>query len=95
MADQEKIEAVRGYLSREFPGSVIEDRYDPGRKLHVFQVAGGKAPHVVLVSDAFLGMCEASEMAATLTVMTVAEHLREMGATPIVVTPEGLKLEGD
>ena len=45
--------------------------------------------------EAFLRGCETGQIAATLEDFMLAEHLREMGMTPVVVTPEGLKLEGD
>jgi hypothetical protein len=47
------------------------------------------------LTEAFLTVCDASQIPATLEEFTLAEHLREMGATAVVVTPEGLKLEGE
>jgi hypothetical protein len=95
MNDQEKLKAVHTYLQSEFPGSEIEFRYEPGEKVHVFQIVQQGKSHRALVTEAFLNVREASLVEATLKAFTLAEHLRELGATPVVVTPHGLQLEGD
>jgi hypothetical protein len=47
------------------------------------------------VLETFLNACEAEQIPTALKEFTLAEHLREMGETTVVVTMEGLKLEGD
>ena len=95
MIDQEKLEAVQDYLHREFPGSNVEVKHEPREQVHVFRVLHEGKTHRALVTEAFLKVCDDSEIPATLTEFTLAEHLREMGGMAVVVAPEGLKLEGD
>jgi hypothetical protein len=95
MDDQEKLKGVHSYLQSEFPGSEIEVRYEPGEKVHVFQILQQGKSHRAIVTETFLNVREASQIPATLKAFTLAEHLRELGATPVVVTPHGLQLEGD
>jgi hypothetical protein len=45
------------------------------------------------VSDEFFKDHEAPEIAAKLGRFTLAEHLRELANTPVIVTNSGLKLE--
>ena len=95
MIDQEKLDAVQDYLKSEFPGSEVEMKYEPRERIHVFHVRHEGKSHRAIVVEAFLSFCDAEQIPATLEEFTLAEHLREMGATAVVVTPEGLKLEGD
>jgi hypothetical protein len=94
MDNQEKLNAVHDYLKDEFPGSEIEVRFEPCEKVHVFQILQQGKSHRAIVTEAFLNVREAPQVQATLKAFTLAEHLREMGTTPIVVTPNGLQLEG-
>jgi hypothetical protein len=95
MSDEEKLSAVKNYLQSEFPGSKIEFRYEAGEKSHVVQILLEARSHHAILMDAFLSICEAAQIPAILAEFTLAEHLRDMGSIAIVVTPEGLKLEGD
>jgi hypothetical protein len=95
MSDQEKLSAVIQYLQSEFPGSKIEVRYEPGERAHLVQIFLGTKSHRAILVDAFFSVCEAARIPSTLAAFTLAEHLRAMGSTAIVVTPQGLKLEGD
>jgi hypothetical protein len=95
MSNDKKIQAIREYLQEEFPGAVIEDRREPDEKAYVFRIGAGTVPHVARITDPFLAGCEAPKVASRLRAFTLAEHLRDMGGTAIVVTPDGLKLEGD
>jgi len=95
MTDQEKLSKIRGYLLSEFPGSKIEVKYEPRERIHVYHILHEGKSHRAILTEAFLGFCDASQIPATLAEFTLAEHLREMGTTAVVVTPEGLKLEGE
>ena len=95
MDDQEKLKAVQNYLQSEFPGSEIEVIFQPDEKVHVFQILQQGKSHRAMVTETFLNVREAPQIQATLKAFTLAEHLRELGQTPVVVTPHGLKLEGD
>ena len=95
MTDQEKLSDVQGYLLSEFPGSKIEVKYEPRERIHVYHILHEGKSHRAILTEAFLSVCDASQIPATLEEFTLAEHLREMGATAVVVTTEGLKLEGE
>ena len=95
MIDQEKLKAVEGYLQNEFPGSKIEVKHEPREQNHVFRITHEGKSHRAIIVEAFLSFCDVSQIPATLREFTLAEHLRELGATAVVVTLDGLKLEGD
>jgi len=95
MIDQEKLNAVERYLQDEFPGSKIEVKHEPREQSHVFRVTHEGKSHHAIVVEAFLSFCDVSQIPATLEAFTLAAHLRELGATAVVVTLDGLNLEGE
>jgi len=95
MIDQEKLNAVEGYLRSEFPGSEVRVKHEPRERIHVFEVLQEGKSHRAIIVEAFLSFCDVLKIQATLREFTLAEHLRELGATAVVVTLDGLKLEGD
>ena len=95
MIDQEKLNAVEGYLRNEFPGSKIEVKHEPREQTHVFRISYEGKSHRAIFVEAFLSFCEVSQISDTLEDFTLAEHLRDLGSTAVVVTLDGLKLEGD
>lgn len=94
MMNAEKIAAVRAYLEAEFPGCKIEDWYEAGRKSQSFRVAEGQVHHLATVSVAFMEDRDAADIGPTLTGFLLAEHLRDLGTTRVIVGNEGLSLEG-
>jgi hypothetical protein len=95
MIEQEKLNAVEGYLRSEFPGSQVHVKYEPRERIHVFEVLQEGKSHRAIIVEPFLSFCDVLQIQATLREFTLAEHLREMGKTAVVVTLDGLKLEGD
>jgi hypothetical protein len=95
MSDQEKLQAVQEYLITEFPDAKIDIKQQPQERVQVFQILHQGKRYCAIVEETFLQGCEAAQIPATLEDFTLAEHLREMGMTPVVVTLEGLKLQGD
>ncbi len=95
MADPMKIEAVKTYLENEFPGKTISVTFISSEKVYEFTVTGQRIPMVARVRDSFLSACECGDISRILGAFTLAEHLREMGGTPVVVTSDGLKLEDE
>jgi hypothetical protein len=95
MSNQEKLHAVQEYLMTEFPDAKIDIKQQPQEPVHVCQILHQGKRYCTIVSEAFLQGCEAATIPATLQEFTLAEHLRELGMTPVVVMPEGLKLQGD
>ncbi len=95
MSSQEKLSTIQDYLLAEFPGSKIEVKYEPREKVHKFKILFEGKSHHAIVLDSFLIACRELEIMDTLKEFTLAEHLRELGSMPVIVAPEGLKLEGD
>lgn len=95
MSDQEKLQAVEDYLRTQFPGVKLEVKYEAAERIHRFHILHQEKSHYAIVVEAFLQRCAADKIPATLQAFMLAEHLRDLGVTPVVVTPEGLKLEGD
>jgi hypothetical protein len=95
MSLQEKLQAVEDYLQTEFPDAKIEVKHEPMERIHRFQILHQGKAHCAIVVEAFLEGCAVAQIATTLQAFTLAEHLRDLGVTPVVVTPEGLKLVGD
>ncbi len=93
MAEQEKTAAVREYLQAEFSGFSIEDQHDPKRQMHVFKVGSQDRLHNVLIADDFLNKHDTWEIPDLLRKFLLAEHMREMNSTPLIVTNNGLELE--
>lgn len=95
MSINEKLQAVEDYLLKEFRDARIEIKSNAVEQTHRFQILHQGKTHYTIVVEAFLQGCDTEQIATTLEDFMLAEHLREMGMTPVVVTPEGLKLEGD
>ncbi len=95
MSVNEKLQAVEGYLLQEFREAKIEIKSNAVEQTHRFQILDQGKTHCAIVVETFLKSCETEKIAATLEAFMLAEHLRDMGITPVVVTLEGLKLEGD
>jgi hypothetical protein len=93
MVDQEKLTAVREYLRKEFAGFTIEDWSESGQKAHLFRVTGERRVHNASIAEDFLNELETGEVESKLRSFTLAEHLREIPDTPIMVTRNGLKLQ--
>lgn len=91
MVNNEKIAAVRKYLSHEFPGFEILDHYDSGRMAQCFEIGSGKCSKAI-ISEEFLENHNESEIQATLKGFLLAEHLGECDI-PIIVTSTGLSTE--
>ena len=92
MLDQQKIDAVRDYLEVQFPGCTVEDRYDSDRTAQVFRISCQGATHVTVVLRTFLDAHETTDIPITLEGFYLAEHLRDLGETPVIVTNAGLEL---
>lgn len=95
MSVDEKLQAVEDYLLKEFREAKVEIRSNAVEQTHRFQILHQGKTHCTIVVEAFLKSCETEQIVPTLEDFLLAEHLRDMGMTPVVVTPEGLKLEGD
>ena len=94
MKNAEKIAAVRGYLAAEFPGCEVEDWHEAGRDARSFRIVRGQSHHLATISVKFLENRDASDIGPILKSFLLAEHLRDLGTTRVLVGEEGLALEG-
>jgi len=95
LEEEEKIRAVRTYLEREFPGYAVEDWEEAGKAARCYKISTVGSTHHAVITKAFLETRQASEIAPSLEEFTLVEHLRELGATRVIVTASGLELEGE
>jgi hypothetical protein len=95
MADDTKIAAVREYIKNEFPDSTMEDSPSAEFQGQYFKISSRGRSYNTIVSFDFLNDHEASQIPEILKKYILAEHLRDLGATPVIVAKTGLKLEYD
>jgi hypothetical protein len=92
MINEEKVAAVRKYLSLEFPGLEIRDHYDSGRVAHCFVIGSGGTCSKAIIAEEVLEDHDESEILRMLKSFLLVEHLRECDF-PIIVTNEGLRTD--
>jgi len=91
--DQEKIDAVREYLRSQFQGCAIEDLFDEGRMSQTFTITCGKSIFIARIQKEFLDNRGSSDISGLLRTFLLAEHLRDLENTPVIITNSGLSLE--
>ncbi len=97
---QHKIEAVRNYLTAEFPGAELVRPPKDNRKLEFeykaveFRIEAGPALYVLCVSEEFLDDNSPSSVDDRLRQWEVARELRRAGRKPLLVTKQGMQLIG-
>jgi hypothetical protein len=91
--EAERIAAVREYFYEQVPNAEIRDSYDAGRLAQVFRVEasdlGGFRDAVV--STEFLMEHQPDKLGKVLKGWRVAEHLRSMNGTEVLVTTWGIE----
>jgi hypothetical protein len=91
--EAERIAAVRQYFYEQVPNAEIRDSYDAGRLAQVFRVEasdlGGFRDAVV--STEFLMEHQPDKLGKVLKGWRVAEHLRSMKGTEVLVTTWGIE----
>ena len=93
MHKQEKIDIIRDYLLSEFSGSTAEESYNSDSKDYTFYLIHKGTTYIAKVSDEFIDTTNASDIEGTLRTFLLAEHLRDLAGTCVVVTKAGLELE--
>ena len=88
----EKVDAVRKYLSLEFPGLEIRDHYDSGRMAQCFEIGSGRTCSEAIISKEVFDDHDEGEILKILKSFLLVEHLRECDY-PVIVTNEGLKID--
>jgi hypothetical protein len=89
--NEEKLTVIRKYLHSEFPGFNFMESYDIDRGALKFTINKGDILHIVEVSEFFLEDYDVRTIASHFKNWKVAEHLRDIGDTPIMVGSEGLE----
>ena len=93
-----KVRAIRDYLVAEFRESKVEAFQDGGPSgPFVFRIdhgLRGAALHRVVASSTVLGSFTATQLLDVLSRWDLAARLREAGLRPVVVTRDGLQVEG-
>ena len=91
--EAKRIAAVRQYFYEQVPNAEIRDSYDAGRLAQVFRVEandlGGFRDAVI--STEFLMEHPADKLTKVLKGWRVAEHLRSMKGTELLVTSWGIE----
>ncbi|MFP5214009.1 MAG: hypothetical protein ACLGPL_11600 [Acidobacteriota bacterium] len=93
MAGQDQLDAVRQYLVKEFPDGTIDVSREQERKGHSFTINRQGSVHLTTILDEFLDGRNATEIPSTLSKFLLAEHLRDMAGTRIIVTGTGLSTD--
>lgn len=86
------IDAVSGYVAREFPGASVMDTRDHDRSAHTWSIREAAGPVLLLtVSFEFLSDTPPPEIGSRLSEWQVADTLRGAGAgRRVLVTTGGL-----
>lgn len=95
MSTEEKTAAVRQYLESEFSGFAIQGGREASEGMHRFTISQGDRTHYALIAEEFLESHNLEEIGKKLRKFLLAEHLKEMSTTPVLVTNTGLSLEYD
>ena len=93
-----KIRIIRDYLSDQFPGNKVEAFQDGDQAgPFVFRLDHGKSGmvlHRAVVPFEALRDLTSEQLLDNLSLWDLAARLRESGRQPVVVTREGLHVEG-
>lgn len=95
MSTEAKTAAVRQYLESEFSGFAVEGGREASQGIHRFTISQGASTHHALIAEEFLESHSLEEIGEKLRNFLLAEHLKEMNTTPVLVTNTGLSLEYD
>ncbi|HEU5202356.1 MAG TPA: hypothetical protein VFT92_06130 [Nitrospira sp.] len=91
--EAERIAAVREYFREHVPNASIRDSYDAGRLAQVFRIEasnfGGFRDAVI--STEFLMEHQPDKLGKVLRGWRVAEHLRSVKGTEVLVTTWGIE----
>ena len=88
-----RIAAVREYLQEHVPDASIRDSYDPGRLAQVFRVEASEFGGFrdAVISTEFLMEHQPDKLGKVMKGWRVAEHLRSVQGTEVLVTTWGIE----
>jgi len=93
-----KVRTIHDYLAGQFPESKVETFQDGGPAgPYIFRIDHGRtgaALHRAVAPSTVLGTLSAAQLLDALSCWDLAGKLREAGLRPVVVTQEGLQVEG-
>ena len=93
-----KVRSIRDYLSREFPENKVEAFQDGGQLgPFVFRLDHGRTGsvlHRAVAPSEVLRDLTVTQILGCLSLWDLAGRLRDAGRQPVVVTREGLHVEG-
>jgi hypothetical protein len=93
MIDSSKINAVRKYLEREFPNLDVTDFPDQERTAHCFRLDENGIKHLVTATLEFFSFNATENIPTTLQRWGLAETLRSVGRTPVLVMTTGIQID--
>ena len=91
--EAERIAAVREYFIEHLPDASIRDSYDAGRLSQVFRVEASEFGGFrdAVISTEFLMEHQPEKLGKVLKGWRVAEHLRSVQSTEVLVTTWGIE----
>lgn len=84
--NENKIQAVREYLSSKFPESKIEEKYDFDRSAQKFKIYKERSLLLLKISENFLDDNDKEQIKNTLENQKIAELLEENNEKIVFVT---------
>lgn len=87
--DENKLNMVRTYLSGEFEGATIEEKYDVDLSAQIFQVRVGRDDLLLKICENFLSDHNEAQIGNQLENWKVADRLRENKELGIFVGNHG------
>lgn len=86
--------AFMEYLLREFPDARVDTSYESVRKVWCFRVSLPLGTiHSAAATEDFLADTPTPQIMSKLESFLLAEHLRDMGSTRVIVTKQGLSMD--
>jgi len=91
--EAERIAAVREYFHEHMPNASIRDSYDAGRLAQVFRIEASdlRGFRDAVISTEFLMEHQPDKLGKVLKGWRVAEHLRSVNGTEVLVTTWGIE----
>jgi hypothetical protein len=89
--DKNKLELVRQYLSSQFPGRGIEEKYDFDRGAQSFKISQDKGTLLLKVNEDFLDETSPERITSLLGQWDVASLLKRNPKQGLLIGNEGLK----
>jgi hypothetical protein len=90
---EEKLNAVRNYLSAEFPDYAIHDLYESSREAQTFHLTTKDEINLVTVSREFFEDYSSSKIIEVLERSNLSQYFQQKDIARIIVTSSGIVVE--